>query len=848
MPIVVACGACGKKYSVGDHLAGKRGKCKACGAVFSVPVGGAGAPVKSAPARQFDEESSLDPSEPDLSALSAVTESGVGTSVAESIVAVPKAGPGDEPDSEESERSRDADDEFAPRATKGLLGPAEAYLPKILLALGVGVPTLLSIKFALDRPSPWIELSGLGAMLLLVFLLILPVSMIGLRSSLRKLRIGMPSHAKSRLLGAIAMPLGGVILGYWMGGPQGMIAGALGGLIPGAVALAYQFGLNVTEAAVTVAGVAATWVVSTGVAVAFAYGTGFAVNAVVHTVQERHLVPVAVAPTTKAVKPIVLAPSTLPVSTQPTAVVVSTTAPPVPDAGAVTAVEVPLGPSKRELSSENLVILRDTLLSDAKAHDGLLAPDLATLSSRAGLPASVLDSPVGRASTGSDYLYLFSGVTMQLPLRADIVVAYDYADAEQGDGANVLMGDGRVTFVGVDVLKGLLTKTRDALPPPGAILEGVGRVIAPKDAPPVRKGVTPVVPVVPVAPVHDPVEAPTSGDRPTWVKSIDMLPIEAVANDVLLPSAGSSFVGVVTHGANEEETVQRFNVLTREAGPKVTFKRDPNAPSKYVMGPTGDVVVRISSWPRLSAQVWSFDGNKMLRSIELSVANAEPRLLGFVSPAQFAVVWKQGMSRGVEVWDARAGTRGKQVPLPDFLNERGNLNPTVDPRVYGIATQSEGKNVLQLVDLTGLRAARKFNVTSIDPRWPLKTGGIALSPDGSKVATIFENDKDALIVVYRSSDGKILSEGPCAPGVLPAAADSFTGSAIQWMDEEGPLLVYGTAVDLAGQRIGAIVDDRATLGQAFVNKECAVILLRGSSKDTFDVAVVKYAAPKPTAK
>ena len=45
MTISFKCSSCGKAYEVGNELAGKKGKC-ACGAVFLVPAGNAGAPAQ----------------------------------------------------------------------------------------------------------------------------------------------------------------------------------------------------------------------------------------------------------------------------------------------------------------------------------------------------------------------------------------------------------------------------------------------------------------------------------------------------------------------------------------------------------------------------------------------------------------------------------------------------------------------------------------------------------------------------------------------------------------------------------------------------------------------------------
>jgi len=42
MGTIVSCSACGKKYSFSSALAGKRVRCKQCGAVFPVPFAGGG--------------------------------------------------------------------------------------------------------------------------------------------------------------------------------------------------------------------------------------------------------------------------------------------------------------------------------------------------------------------------------------------------------------------------------------------------------------------------------------------------------------------------------------------------------------------------------------------------------------------------------------------------------------------------------------------------------------------------------------------------------------------------------------------------------------------------------------
>lgn len=50
MSIVTSCESCGKRYALGDHLAGRRLKCKACGAVITAPSAAAAEPAYDEPA------------------------------------------------------------------------------------------------------------------------------------------------------------------------------------------------------------------------------------------------------------------------------------------------------------------------------------------------------------------------------------------------------------------------------------------------------------------------------------------------------------------------------------------------------------------------------------------------------------------------------------------------------------------------------------------------------------------------------------------------------------------------------------------------------------------------------
>ncbi len=68
MSISFRCPSCGKGYSVGDELAGKKGKCKQCGGVFSVPAAAPAKPAPPPPADPYDLDEEPAPLPPRVAA------------------------------------------------------------------------------------------------------------------------------------------------------------------------------------------------------------------------------------------------------------------------------------------------------------------------------------------------------------------------------------------------------------------------------------------------------------------------------------------------------------------------------------------------------------------------------------------------------------------------------------------------------------------------------------------------------------------------------------------------------------------------------------------------------------
>jgi prepilin-type processing-associated H-X9-DG protein len=86
------------------------------------------------------------------------------------------------------------------------------------------------------------------------------------------------------------------------------------------------------------------------------------------------------------------------------------------------------------------------------------------------LTPEVVKSPFGPAKDGTDIVLLHYGNTNpmagNLPGANEVIIAYDKAALEQGEGANALFADGHVDWLTPEALKkGLEESKKKAVPP-----------------------------------------------------------------------------------------------------------------------------------------------------------------------------------------------------------------------------------------------------------------------------------------------------------------------------------------------------------------------------------------------
>ncbi|MGH7215462.1 MAG: hypothetical protein ACREIT_11920, partial [Tepidisphaeraceae bacterium] len=279
------------------------------------------------------------------------------------------------------------------------------------------------------------------------------------------------------------------------------------------------------------------------------------------------------------------------------------------------------------------------------------------------------------------------------------------------------------------------------------------------------KGTTPVT-------VFDPEVEPNATSVPRDPESVVVEVVQSklgVFDRIIYPFDDSGkWMAVVRRLGAGEDAVERWQLSpVMEKQGEVRFRHEPHVQDRYILSPNGDHLVRIVNWPRLSAQVWSFEAARVSRNIELDEKFGSPELVDFVGEDEFAIHWERGPTHGLEMWNARTFQRGKQVAVTAFDNSPGNLAISPEGRFIAMAAKGAGEAQLQIYDRVTTKALKRLPVISLDRRWPVRPSGLEFSPDGSKIAALFEQNNNGLIVCWKIADGRIVAEHIYPAGVLP---------------------------------------------------------------------------------
>lgn len=523
---------------------------------------------------------------------------------------------------------------------------------------------------------------------------------------------------------------------------------------------------------------------------------------------------------------------------------------------------------KRNESADDLRTIYTAVTSYTGRNGGNWPPDLATLRQDGTLSEDALKSPFGPAFATGDYVY--KAYVAEASPSSEVVLAHDAAELANGDGANVLFGDGTVKWIeksGVqsalqrsDEQRAAAAKQRDEQVAQARMAEQQrqererqmreeqARARAEQDPnyrPAGRRDVA------------ERLEAGAGG----LVKEVQDVAMRRGTEQLIRPATPGSAYAVVVRN-QQADTVEVFDAKATEPVAVAQFQADQQFrgnPGAYALSSDGKLIVRLVSWPNLKAVVHSLDTKTDVQSIDLDDKFGEPTVVGFLTPDRFVIRWHKFGNHGVEVWNAKGGNRGRQIDLFEVqpYPAPGSEAIAPDGRTYAILDRNErstggrgqprgpvigqvqGKLQVVLYDLVGGGQPRRFQVPGLDNAPGVQAAGIAFSPDKARLAGLFVDPQGrSLVMTWSMNNGKVVAEHVVPEKLDPPRAGSGRGHALDWVAGGRGLLVAGrTILNPDTGAVLATLDAGKVLGQAVTNGS-TVHLGYGDGSQLQGVAVV----------
>jgi predicted Zn finger-like uncharacterized protein len=295
MSIRVQCGACGAKYNVADSMAGKRVRCKHCGAVLAVAAAGGGGGGGGAPAERRPAAAEAPPvNEPDFSAVPDEEDaqpSDIPTpfqrrpappAPRRPSVLPPESrmpGEGEEAGEGEGEESSEQDVMEAPPVTVAnapfrFRGSRQLDSSLAFVIAIIGVTWMIAQTLLADTPNGkgWINYLRIGLYLGAYAIIVYPLTLLGVSVAGGKVHFGFPRQHKWKVFAVFSLPfMLGIILSL-NGGLLAFIGGALVGLLGALGTFWFLYRLRPTQTGTALAYVGGFF--GAGAAIAVLLGVG----------------------------------------------------------------------------------------------------------------------------------------------------------------------------------------------------------------------------------------------------------------------------------------------------------------------------------------------------------------------------------------------------------------------------------------------------------------------------------------------------------------------------------------------------------------------------------------------
>jgi len=777
MSITAKCAGCGAQYQADERFAGRTVKCRHCGATFTVAAPASARPpqeedpLEALAAMEQTAPQQLQPKQSRWSSRPAATAPTGGYEFAS-----PKA-----------TRSRGPR-----RQNQALAEMTDIWLPRALVIVFYGPLLILGVMAAFNGPVPpvfiLLQAIGLG---LLVFM-VLPIAAAGMRVGANMMNVRVrDDEARFKIFAAFA-PTPAIItlatiMVFGTGGALELfhhlktgysdlsgrlILGFLLGFGASFFLIWVMFHLRIVEALVA-------WVFTMvfyflGMALAAFILVLIAIPVGMLLTKTHHALPWDTASQIATTTP-----------TQPPPNQVANSQPRPSDDQVL-----------KDKAEQNLRQIGQAALRVAAASpDGLLPRTLDLLVAQGNLPPQAVDSPF-QALGGRGYHYLGPRYTT---MPVNVILAYDEAELAALRGTHVLFVNGDVRWVDAAGLDPLITESTAAV--------DQWRDSRIRTAQANERAASHMVDANP-----DARPGRSSTELDNFVTEFDKLKSPLVAevksaefaddaSEIVHPLTTSPYLGVVKSSDNASDVFQVWNTVSGQKESEATFPHETVGQVSYALSPDGSMLARITHWPKLSLRIWSFKDAQETHAIDLDPRFGEATIDGFLEPKAIAVRRQVGAAEGFEVYSSFTGKLRNHVPIEQYERSAGNGVVSPDGRFFAVITSASVRGVLQpwvhFYDMEGdSRSVAKFRGFLIKG-WDASTitapAGMAFSPDGRKLAALFERGSEGLILCWQFPNGKPLGQAQVA--VAPHFSGvRGPGRPLAWIHDGTDWLVTGDLI------------------------------------------------------
>lgn len=346
-------------------------------------------------------------------------------------------------------------------------------------------------------------------------------------------------------------------------------------------------------------------------------------------------------------------------------------------------------------------------------------------------------------------------------------------------------------------------------------------------------------PALPPQTPQEPLIASLLADNPV-LKSARILPVAANVVQLVQPLAGDEALAGVMSVGNDHEielyTLQPFHLANR-----VTFAGVSQNPT-YALSPSGELLSRVSTFPALSIQTWSFKQGRVIDPpVDLSQLTSSPRLLGYISPTDLLYEIRSSQlelrSVNVRTLESLVWVHSAEAHAPIWA---------FDPKTQRAATVARsGDDTFDLCIYSGASEPDRLPLAGLDKNVALSPSGIAFSPNGQGVALSYERGGQLSIFVVYLPERRIAERHffPGGLGLNAAAPNDTAVNRLHWL-ADGLHWIYDgrVIIDIATSQVVSTLNLTSLKHQQLVDGK-TLYLLEGAGNRVLEL--IFNATPTP---